>query len=81
MPTDMQLRSKRQRLDNLEEEVMEEKDEEVVEEEGAADVDEVEDGEELRQKIEDLERVIEEKNIENVKLKEVWKKDLTSAWY
>ena len=51
------------------------------EEEGAANIDEVEDGEELRQKIEDLERVIEEKNIENVKLKEVWKKDLTSAWY
>ena len=40
----------------------------------AADIDEVEDGQELRQKIEDLEKVIEEKNIENVKLKEVWSK-------
>ena len=71
MPTDMQLRSKRQRLDNLEEEVREEKEEEMVEEEGGADVDEVEDGEELRQKIDDLEKVIAEKNIENGKLKEV----------
>ena len=50
---------------------MEEKGEEMVEEEGAADVDEVEDGEELRQKIEVLEKVIAEKNIENGKLKEV----------
>ena len=53
------------------EEVMEEMVEEVVEEEGAADVKEVEDGEELRQKILDLEKVIAEKNIENGKLKEV----------
>ena len=51
---------------------MEEKDEEEVEEEdGAADVDEVEDGEELRQKILDLEKVIAEKKIENRKLKDV----------
>ena len=50
---------------------MEEKGEEMVEEEGAADVDEVEDGEELRQKIDVLEKVIAEKNIENGKLKEV----------
>ena len=43
----------------------------MEEEDGAADVDEVEDGEELRQKIDDLEKVIAEKNIENGKLKEV----------
>ena len=49
---------------------MEEKDEEVVEEEGAADVKEVEDGEELRQKILDLEKVIAEKKIENNRFRE-----------
>ena len=51
--------------------MIEEKDEEMVKEEGAADVDGVEDGEELRQKIDDLEKVIAEKNIENGKLIEV----------
>ena len=37
-----------------------------------ADIDEVEDSEQLRKKIEDLEKVIEEKNIENIKQKEVF---------
>ena len=69
MPSVMQLPSKRLRRDNLEEEEVE-----MVVEEGAADIDEVEDGEELKQKIEDLEKVIAEKNIENVKLKEVLNK-------
>ena len=68
-PSVMQLPSKRLRRDNLEEE-----EGEMVVEEGAADIDEVEDGEELKQKIEDLEKVIAEKNIENVKLKEVLNK-------
>ena len=69
MPSVMQLPSKRLRRDNLEEEEVE-----MVVEEGAADIDEVGDGEELKQKIEDLEKVIAEKNIENVKLKEVLNK-------
>ena len=73
MPSVMQLPSKRLRRDNLEEEEVE-KEEEMVVEEGAADIDEVGDGEELKQKIEDLEKVIAEKNIENVKLKEVLNK-------
>ena len=60
MPSVMQLPSKRLRRDNLEEEEVE-----MVVEEGAADIDEEEDGEELRQKIVDLEKVIAEKNIEN----------------